>query len=127
MLRSHLPTLRSDRVAARARSNRGRLPPNDRAGSGHRCRGLADPGERERRAPRRGWSAGPHSARSLDSAVVRAQAGKAVTRIVRAELFELALPLVEPFVISGGTIAERRSLIVILHDAAGHVGYGESA
>ncbi|HYT63410.1 MAG TPA: enolase C-terminal domain-like protein, partial [Gemmatimonadales bacterium] len=47
-------------------------------------------------------------------------------RIARAELFELALPLVEPFVISGGTIAERRSLIVALHDDAGHVGYGES-
>ena len=48
-----------------------------------------------------------------------------MTRIVRAELFELALPLVEPFVISGGTMAERRSLIVALHDDAGHVGYGE--
>jgi o-succinylbenzoate synthase len=45
--------------------------------------------------------------------------------IVRAELYELTLPLVEPFVISGGTIAERRSLIVVLHDAAGHTGYGE--
>ncbi|HXM38456.1 MAG TPA: o-succinylbenzoate synthase [Gemmatimonadales bacterium] len=47
-------------------------------------------------------------------------------RIARAELYELALPLIEPFVISGGTIAERRSLIVVLHDDAGHVGYGES-
>ena len=47
-------------------------------------------------------------------------------RIARAELFELALPLVEPFVISGGTMAERRSLIVALYDDAGHVGYGES-
>ena len=47
-------------------------------------------------------------------------------RIARAELFELTLPLVEPFVISGGAIAERRSLIVVLHDDAGHVGYGES-
>src|SRR6266516_16649 len=46
-------------------------------------------------------------------------------RIVRAELFELSLPLVEPFVISGGTIVSRRSLIVILHDDAGHAGYGE--
>src|SRR5258706_12348972 len=46
-------------------------------------------------------------------------------RIVRAELFELSLPLVEPFVISGGTIASRRSLIVILHDDAGHAGYGD--
>src|SRR5258707_14605336 len=45
--------------------------------------------------------------------------------IVGAELSELSLPLVEPFVISGGTIASRRSLIVLLHDDAGHVGYGE--
>jgi o-succinylbenzoate synthase len=47
-------------------------------------------------------------------------------RIERVELHELTLPLVEPFIISGGTIAERRSLIVVLHDAAGHLGYGES-
>jgi O-succinylbenzoate synthase len=47
-------------------------------------------------------------------------------RIARADLYELTLPLVEPFVISGGAIAERRSLIVLLHDDAGHVGYGES-
>jgi O-succinylbenzoate synthase len=46
--------------------------------------------------------------------------------IVRAELFELALPLVEPFIISGGAITERRSLVVALHDADGHHGYGES-
>src|SRR5213592_5286894 len=46
-------------------------------------------------------------------------------RIARAELFELTLPLLEPFVISGGTMTERRSLIVVLHDEAGHVGYGE--
>ena len=49
-----------------------------------------------------------------------------MTRIARAELYELTLPLVEPFVISGGTMAERRSLIVALYDDAGHVGYGES-
>jgi len=48
-----------------------------------------------------------------------------MTRIARAELFELTLPLLEPFVISGGTMTERRSLIVVLHDDAGHVGYGE--
>lgn len=47
-------------------------------------------------------------------------------RIARVELFELVLPLVEPFVISGGTIAERRSLIVVLYDDAGRAGYGES-
>src|SRR5882762_9420196 len=48
-----------------------------------------------------------------------------MTRITRAELFELTLPLLEPFVISGGTMTERRSLIVVLHDDADHVGYGE--
>jgi O-succinylbenzoate synthase len=47
-------------------------------------------------------------------------------RIIRVELLELKLPLVEPFVISGGTMQERRSLIVILHDESGHRGYGES-
>ncbi len=47
-------------------------------------------------------------------------------RIARAELYELTLPLVEPFVISGGTMAERRSLIIALYDDAGRVGYGES-
>src|SRR6266700_5648050 len=48
-----------------------------------------------------------------------------MTRIARAELFELTLTLPEPFVISGGAMTERRSLIVVLHDDAGHVGYGE--
>jgi O-succinylbenzoate synthase len=47
-------------------------------------------------------------------------------RIIRVELFELTLPLVEPFVISGGTMHERRSLVVVLHDEEGHRGYGES-
>jgi len=47
-------------------------------------------------------------------------------RITRADLYELSLPLLEPFVISGGAITERRSLIVVLHDDAGHTGYGES-
>jgi len=46
-------------------------------------------------------------------------------RIERTELYELTLPLVEPFVISGGAITERRSLIVVLRDDAGHTGYGE--
>src|SRR6185436_3225395 len=49
-----------------------------------------------------------------------------MTRITGAELFELALPLLEPFVISGGIMTERRSIVVVLHDDAGHVGYGES-
>jgi o-succinylbenzoate synthase len=47
-------------------------------------------------------------------------------RIDRVELYELVLPLLEPFVISGGAMVERRSLIVVLFDAQGHVGYGES-
>lgn len=47
-------------------------------------------------------------------------------RIARVELYELTLPLVEPFIISGGTMTERRSLVVVLHDGEGHTGYGES-
>src|SRR6266699_1600957 len=47
-------------------------------------------------------------------------------RITTAEMWELVLPLVEPFIISGGAIKERRSLVVILKDDAGHAGYGES-
>lgn len=47
-------------------------------------------------------------------------------RLTRIELYELALPLSEPFIISGGTMTVRRSLVVILHDDTGHVGYGES-
>ncbi|HEX9611820.1 MAG TPA: o-succinylbenzoate synthase [Gemmatimonadales bacterium] len=47
-------------------------------------------------------------------------------RVDRVELHELTLPLVEPFIISGGAITERRSLIVVLHDGEGHAGYGES-
>ena len=47
-------------------------------------------------------------------------------RVSGAELFELVLPLAEPFIISGGAIVERRSLIVQLRDDAGHTGYGES-
>jgi O-succinylbenzoate synthase len=47
-------------------------------------------------------------------------------RITRIELFELSLPLIEPFVISGGTMHQRRSLVVVLHDDGGHRGYGES-
>ncbi len=47
-------------------------------------------------------------------------------RVTKAELFELTLPLIEPFIISGGSITERRSLVVTLHDGEGHVGYGES-
>ena len=48
-------------------------------------------------------------------------------RIARVELYELELPFVEPFIISGGRIDARRSIVVGLHDDAGHVGYGEAA
>jgi o-succinylbenzoate synthase len=47
-------------------------------------------------------------------------------KIASAELYELTLPLKEPFAISGGVMRERRSLIVVLHDGEGHTGYGES-
>jgi O-succinylbenzoate synthase len=47
--------------------------------------------------------------------------------IVRARLFAVALPLREPFTISGGTMAVRKSLIVELTDSQGNRGYGESA
>lgn len=46
--------------------------------------------------------------------------------IERIELYELTLPLLEPFIISGGTMTERRSLIVVVYDQEGHRGYGES-
>ena len=46
--------------------------------------------------------------------------------ITRIQLFDLSLPLIEPFVISGGSMRERRSLVVVMHDAEGHRGYGES-
>lgn len=47
-------------------------------------------------------------------------------RLARVELHELTLPLLEPFVISGGAVTERRSLIVVIQDDAGHTGYGEA-
>ncbi len=47
-------------------------------------------------------------------------------RLERVELYELTLPLVEPFIISGGTMTHRRSLVVILHDERGNRGLGES-
>jgi O-succinylbenzoate synthase len=48
-------------------------------------------------------------------------------RVVRARLYEVTLPLREPFAISGGVMAIRRSLVVELEDADGARGYGESA
>jgi O-succinylbenzoate synthase len=47
--------------------------------------------------------------------------------IARCLLHEVAVPLVEPFRLSGGTLGTRVSLIVELADASGAVGYGESA
>lgn len=46
--------------------------------------------------------------------------------IASIELHELTLPLLEPFIISGGAMTHRRSLIVVLRDEAGRAGYGES-
>jgi O-succinylbenzoate synthase len=46
--------------------------------------------------------------------------------IERIELYQLTLPLIEPFIISGGTMTHRRSLVVIVHDDGGNRGYGES-
>jgi len=46
-------------------------------------------------------------------------------KVTSADLHQISLPLVEPFIISGGTIANRRSLIVVLRDENGHSGYGE--
>ena len=48
-------------------------------------------------------------------------------RIAKVELFALELPFAEPFIISGGRIDARRSVVVVLHDDQGHVGYGEAA
>ena len=48
-------------------------------------------------------------------------------RIAKVELYELELPFAEPFIISGGRIDARRSIVVVLRDDQGHVGYGEAA
>src|SRR3989475_8310895 len=76
------------------------------------------------------WSRGSWSSRPKGRSSVAAGSCTSwiwrVMRVARVELFELALPLVEPFIISGGAVTERRSLIVALHDDEGHVGYGES-
>src|SRR5206468_10410438 len=48
-------------------------------------------------------------------------------RIARVELYALELPFTEPFIISGGRIEARRSVVAVLHDDEGHVGYGEAA
>ena len=47
--------------------------------------------------------------------------------VARCRLHEVALPLVEPFRISGGSLGVRRSLIVAVTDRDGATGYGESA
>ena len=47
--------------------------------------------------------------------------------IAACRLHEVAVPLVEPFRISGGTLPVRRSLIVELADRSGAAGFGESA
>jgi O-succinylbenzoate synthase len=47
--------------------------------------------------------------------------------IAACRLFEVAVPLLEPYRMSGGTLRTRRSLIVEIRDKSGAVGYGESA
>jgi O-succinylbenzoate synthase len=47
-------------------------------------------------------------------------------RIDRIELLDLTLPLAEPFIISGGEMRERRSIVAVMRDGEGGVGYGES-
>ena len=47
--------------------------------------------------------------------------------VAACRLWAVAVPLTEPFRISGGTMRVRRSLIVELTDASGATGYGESA
>jgi len=47
--------------------------------------------------------------------------------IAACKLYEVAVPLMEPYRMSGGTLRTRRSLIVEIADASGAVGYGESA
>jgi O-succinylbenzoate synthase len=46
-------------------------------------------------------------------------------RITNIGLREIVLPLVEPFIISGGTIPHRRSVILTMDDDQGNRGYGE--
>ena len=47
--------------------------------------------------------------------------------VARVRLWEIALPLTRPFIISGGALHVRRSLIVELTSEDGAMGYGESA
>lgn len=48
-------------------------------------------------------------------------------RIEAAEVIEVALPLLEPFVTGFGVTSTRRVVLVRLLDDAGHVGWGEAA
>ncbi len=47
--------------------------------------------------------------------------------VAACRLYEVAIPLREPYRLSSGTLRTRRSLIVELVDRSGAVGYGESA
>ena len=47
--------------------------------------------------------------------------------IATCKLHEVAVPLMEPYRLSSGTLRTRRSLIVEITDTSGAVGYGESA
>jgi len=47
--------------------------------------------------------------------------------VAGCKLYEVAVPLMEPYRMSSGSLRTRRSLIVELTDRNGAVGYGESA
>jgi len=47
--------------------------------------------------------------------------------IAACKLYEVAVPLTEPYRMSGGSLRTRRSLIVEVTDKSGAAGYGESA
>src|SRR5256886_287198 len=74
------------------------------------------------------WSRGSWSSRPKGSWSVAAGSCTSwiwrVMRIARVELFDLALPLVEPFIISGGAVSERRSHQGAVQGDEGHWGYG---
>jgi O-succinylbenzoate synthase len=46
-------------------------------------------------------------------------------KIEAIELYQLRLPLAEPFIISGGVMHERESLVLRLVDPDGAEGWGE--
>lgn len=51
----------------------------------------------------------------------------ALISVTKAEVIEVRLPLLEPFVTGFGTTATRRTVLVRLEDGEGYVGWGEAA